>query len=339
MLGSEMAEAIRVGREALEMAEKLDIDELRAHALNNIGVARVVLGDPDGLTDLETSSVVAEGSGSPWETVRAYINLGSTLGNLGEIQRATAYRDKGLEVGSRFGLAGAVRWLRAEKAFDHYLFGAWDDALVAAEELIGITASGSPHYMEAPCWGVRGLIRLGRGDDRGALSDAASGLELARPRSDPQLLWPALGDQARIAVGAGDEREAAMLADELLDLWNGPLAVLANWWAFNLAVALEALGRAADFLEVAARARASTRWLDAAMAYAANDFADAAAILGEMPSRPDAALADLRAAEAAIEAGRRSEGDVHLQRALAFWRSVGATRYVREGEALLAASA
>jgi hypothetical protein len=27
------------------------------------------------------------------------------------------------------------------------------------------------------------------------------------------------------------------------------------------------------------------------------------------------------------------------RRALAFWRSVGATRYVREGEALLAASA
>jgi hypothetical protein len=28
-----------------------------------------------------------------------------------------------------------------------------------------------------------------------------------------------------------------------------------------------------------------------------------------------------------------------LRRALAFWRSVGATRYVREGEALLAATA
>jgi hypothetical protein len=40
-----------------------------------------------------------------------------------------------------------------------------------------------------------------------------------------------------------------------------------------------------------------------------------------------------------VEEGRRAEADVELQRSLAFWREVGATRYVREGEALLAASA
>ena len=37
--------------------------------------------------------------------------------------------------------------------------------------------------------------------------------------------------------------------------------------------------------------------------------------------------------------GRRAEADEQLQQALAFYRSVGATRYVRECEALLAASA
>ena len=37
--------------------------------------------------------------------------------------------------------------------------------------------------------------------------------------------------------------------------------------------------------------------------------------------------------------GRRAEADVQLQKALAFYRSVGATRYIREGEALLAATA
>jgi hypothetical protein len=47
----------------------------------------------------------------------------------------------------------------------------------------------------------------------------------------------------------------------------------------------------------------------------------------------------LRAAEQMVEQGRRAEADEHLRRSLTFWRSVGATRYVREGEALLAASA
>ena len=50
-------------------------------------------------------------------------------------------------------------------------------------------------------------------------------------------------------------------------------------------------------------------------------------------------LARLRAAEGLAAAGRRAEADAQLQRALAFFRSVGATRYIREGEALLAASA
>jgi hypothetical protein len=45
----------------------------------------------------------------------------------------------------------------------------------------------------------------------------------------------------------------------------------------------------------------------------------------------------LRAAEALAAAGRREEADGELTRALDFYRAVGATRYIREGEALLAA--
>ena len=55
--------------------------------------------------------------------------------------------------------------------------------------------------------------------------------------------------------------------------------------------------------------------------------------------RPGEAYARLRVARQLVEEGRRAEADVQLQRSLAFWREVGATRYVREGEALLAASA
>jgi hypothetical protein len=46
-----------------------------------------------------------------------------------------------------------------------------------------------------------------------------------------------------------------------------------------------------------------------------------------------------RAAEQLVNEGRCADADEQLGRALAFWRGVGATRYVREGEALLAASA
>jgi hypothetical protein len=58
-----------------------------------------------------------------------------------------------------------------------------------------------------------------------------------------------------------------------------------------------------------------------------------------MGAARSAALARLRAAEEFVKAGRRAEADDQLRRALGFFRSVGATRFVREGEALLAASA
>ena len=44
-------------------------------------------------------------------------------------------------------------------------------------------------------------------------------------------------------------------------------------------------------------------------------------------------------AEALIDRNRRAEADVELHRALDFYRSVGATRYIREAEGRLAASA
>ena len=58
-----------------------------------------------------------------------------------------------------------------------------------------------------------------------------------------------------------------------------------------------------------------------------------------LPTPAFEAFFRLRAAEQLVEEGRRPEADVQLRPALAFYRGVGATRYVREGEALLAASA
>jgi Flp pilus assembly protein TadD len=69
------------------------------------------------------------------------------------------------------------------------------------------------------------------------------------------------------------------------------------------------------------------------------DFERAVEIAAENEWRTDEAELRLRAAEALVRAGRRAEADVHLRKALDFYRSVGATRYIREGEALLAITA
>jgi hypothetical protein len=68
---------------------------------------------------------------------------------------------------------------------------------------------------------------------------------------------------------------------------------------------------------------------------AEGDYARAADVYAEMGALPNEAYTRLRAAEELVAEGRQAEADEQLRSALAFYRSVGATRYIREGEALL----
>jgi hypothetical protein len=80
-------------------------------------------------------------------------------------------------------------------------------------------------------------------------------------------------------------------------------------------------------------------WVSAARSFAAGDLRAAADVCSAMGAVTEEARDRLWLAEALIDQNRRAEADVELQRALAFYRSVGATRYIREAEGLRAASA
>ena len=99
------------------------------------------------------------------------------------------------------------------------------------------------------------------------------------------------------------------------------------------------LGRGDDFLGVVREETSETPWLQASRAIATGDFRSAAEIFGKLGATGVEAFYRLRAAEQLVSAGQRAKADEQLRPALAFYRSVGATRYLREGEALLAASA
>jgi hypothetical protein len=77
----------------------------------------------------------------------------------------------------------------------------------------------------------------------------------------------------------------------------------------------------------------------AALAMLDGDFARAAELYEAGGFAVFAADARERAARDLIEAGRRAEGEVELERALVFYRSVGASLLIRRAEALLAATA
>jgi hypothetical protein len=172
-----------------------------------------------------------------------------------------------------------------------------------------------------------------------AAEDADRAVELARPVADPQILLASLATSASTFVLLGNERRAAQILDEALAemarlrqlgfvcVWLNGLG-WAAWW----------LGRGGDFLAAVSEEQPDMPWFRATRSAAEGDFGGAAAIFGGIGARSEEAFYRLRHAEQLVSAGRRTEADAQLAPALAFYRSAGASRYLRKGEALLAAA-
>jgi len=155
----------------------------------------------------------------------------------------------------------------------------------------------------------------------------------ARSAGDPQALVPTLVEAARVYVAAGRVDEARAFAKEAFAV--APLSYTLSDLAWH-AVELDCASELDERLE---RNPMQTKWGDLTRALLQRDFVTAADVLYDIGVLNEEALARLRAAEQLVAGGRRAEADEQLKKSLAFWRSVGATRYIREGEALLAMTA
>ena len=217
-----------------------------------------------------------------------------------------------------------------------YQDGEWEECLAVAEEFIAAAEAGTPHYQDATCLTYRALIRLARGQDALALEDARAALERARVIADPQIVFTQLVVTAFIEDALGDRGAAEQLVEELEPRrLSSDLVLSVGLPVLDL---IELFGVPGDLASLEG-GRTNTRFRDAALAYFDGDLLGAAAIYAEIGFRADEAELRLRAAEQLLRAGRRADASEQLDRAVAFHRSVGATRYVRRGEALLAASA
>jgi class 3 adenylate cyclase/tetratricopeptide (TPR) repeat protein len=337
-LAGESAEAIRLGREALQMAEHLGLDDVRASVLNDIGVCRVDGRDFGGIEDLEQSLAIAIAANIPTGITRGKSNLAAIWWERGQLERAYALYDEAEEAVRRFGMLGVLRWFRGARVQSEYVLGRWQQALAGADEFLAEVETGSPHTQASVCYLARAHIRLAHDEVQAALADVEHALELARIAQDPQNLYPALAEGAHIFREAGDLVRAGELADECLaGLRAGGETGAVLECVHTLAWTLAAHARGEEFLE--AVPSIDVPWVQAARSFAAGDLRHAADICAAMGAAPDEARDRLWLAAALIEQNRRAEADVELQRALTFYRSVGATRYIREAEALLAASA
>jgi hypothetical protein len=231
---------------------------------------------------------------------------------------------------------GTRRWVGALAVELNYSTGRWAECMRDADEWLTEADAGSTHVLEPIVRMARASILAARGED------AAAALDLERAMADPSdFASETAQTRARgafIAVREDDPREASTLVSAIVGLGESMTRMLNDAAIVDAAWAAHDVGRAEEYLAFL-DPRSSIPWFVAARSVCTGDFEAAAEVCREMEYRRGEVYARLRAARQLVDEGRRPEADAQLQRSLAFWREVGAKRYVREGEALLAASA
>jgi tetratricopeptide (TPR) repeat protein len=336
MLAGKFVRARDVAREAVAMAESLEMPVLVAPNLNTSGVSRVESGDAGGLDDLERAAEIARGANDPLEEFQASSNFTWMIVVLGDVRRAWKLHLRDCEHVERFGLTSHIRWERGERLFYLYWLGDWAELVPRARTFLD-EVSPSGHYLEAQVLGAQARVARARGDIDESTALAQTALERGRGAGDPQIVHAPVALLARLLADRGDHERAAQLLDELFaESRRTETEIVKVQAPIDAAHAAVTVGRAEEFLSVYEPVRWQSRWIEAAVAIAAGDYVAAAELLGEIGSLPDEADARFRAAETLVRAGQRTRADEQLARAVGFWRSVGASAYVNAAESLRA---
>ncbi|MEL6877436.1 MAG: AAA family ATPase [Pseudomonadota bacterium] len=225
MLGSEMDKAIEWGKRALALIEAEVAPEVQVHALNNIGTARMFLGDPAGIDDLETSLEIALDQNLHEDAARVFTNLSEYAVDMRRLELAETTLDRGIDFDSEhdldswtFYLLGRQAQLRLEQ-----------DRLEEAEEICRavIGTPGQTLLMKLPARIMLARTQVRLGDDK-----AARTLEKAHrdalATGEVQYLIPVLLGMLERAWLTGSAQMARKASEELsridrsrFSLWAG----------------------------------------------------------------------------------------------------------------------
>jgi class 3 adenylate cyclase/tetratricopeptide (TPR) repeat protein len=334
-LGDANDHARELATEALDMAEPLDLPHVRANALNSRGIARVMLGDRGGVEDLEICIETARGRNAP-ELIRGVGNLASVLTGLGELERARALTSEGLDLALELGVAEATWWLKGETANLLYMEGRWDEARTLLEELVE-TYTRTEFWMDPVVYAWRARLAVARGEGESARPWLERAVSRGREARDQQMLCPSLAIGARLLEELGNGEGVALAREVMSRSREKPRGSLPDDWLKEVWFVLYRNGVEAELAPMLAEF-VPTPWVEAVLALTNRDFAHAGHVYEQLGAQTFAADVRLWSAGWLRDQGRRAEADAELERSLAFWRSVGATRYIRDGERLLAAA-
>jgi DNA-binding CsgD family transcriptional regulator/tetratricopeptide (TPR) repeat protein len=130
MLVGDVANALVVATEAVEMAVRVGARQAEGHARNTLGTCLVPLGQTDeGLVELRAALVIAEELASVEDTGRALVNLCHCLSYVGRWDELVELAERGLSYARRTGIDRTYGVYIEDNLIDGLLAeGRWDEA-------------------------------------------------------------------------------------------------------------------------------------------------------------------------------------------------------------------
>ncbi len=210
MLADDAPEAVRWGRQAMELARVLEDRETEMHALNNLGTALYMAGDvAEGQTRLTQSLDLAETDDAHEHVARAYTNLGTSAVKLRAFAEADRYLQAGIAYCADRDLDGYGLYMSAWLA---RLRAEQGQYTAAEQHLAGIMRHPRLSTITHVCaLAVTGVLAARRGSEGATALDDA--LPIAVHTGEPQRLVPVAAARAEAAWIAGDTSEVAAEID------------------------------------------------------------------------------------------------------------------------------
>jgi class 3 adenylate cyclase/tetratricopeptide (TPR) repeat protein len=336
VFGARLEEAGTLADGALRITRELGLSELEATVLNTLGVARLMEGRVREAAAIY-HDVVDRGLSRSSELTRGMINLGVVYETDGFPGEAGRWQRRAIESATRNGDRTQLIWLESSDLRSAvYGRGDWGEALERMSAFLELIRPLGGHYLEPGIRAVRACVLAAFDEVDRAVEDIETSLRLLGERSDLQTIVPTSFECALAALTLGNLDQARELVERIIPIVRTTPHRAPGISADN-ATTVVRTGYAGEFLTWHGNLAETGRSWAAGLVYRGR-VADAADLYERIGTAEEAAVARLLAAEQLVEQGRRAEADAQLHRALAFYRAAGATRIVRDAEALLAAA-
>ncbi len=215
MLDRDRVEAVRWGRKAITLAERLGEREIVVAGYNTMGAAMLVYADDRGRVHLEKSLALAREAELPEWVAGAFLNLGSACGEVYRFADAERYLTEGIQYAAERDLDYATHYMLAWLALTRLYQGRWAEAGDIAQPLAENAHVSAISRIMALV--ALGRLRTRRGDP-GAAAVLDEALELSERTGTLQRLGPVRAARAEAAWLAGDRPRARAEARAAWDL-------------------------------------------------------------------------------------------------------------------------